>query len=220
MAEGVGVAFAVTAKVLRLDEEPPKPGTWQAERAERHLQAAQAYERRRAQAAAIEESERQLEMNSLRYKFDEESRARLRQLKEESEKYQDSLRRAEEWENREREEQRKKKQEEHTKEQYQLIAFKKAIQTNPMVKEMVRLINEQNGTIESIKIKQDKMECYDISRRLLFSLYYKEYNYPNLNNSQINVLCQYLAGALAQCYQYNVSNPGQLISQKEMHKTW
>jgi len=220
VAEGVGVAFAVTAKVLRLDEEPLKPGTWQAERAERHLQAAQAYERRRAQAAAIEESERQLEMNSLRYKYDAESRDRLRQLKEESEKYQDQLRRTEEWENREREEQRKKKeQEEQTNEQYQLIAFKKAIRTNPMVKEMVRLINERNGTIESIKIMQDKMECYDINRRLLFSLYYKEYNYPNLNNSQINVLCQYLAGALAQRYHYNVSNPGQLISQKEMHET-
>lgn len=102
VAEGVAVAVAVTAKVLRLDEEPPEPGTWQAERAERHLRAAQAYERRKAQTEAIEEYERQLEMNNLQHKFDMESRDRLRQLKEESGKYQESLRRAEEWENRKR----------------------------------------------------------------------------------------------------------------------
>ena len=102
MLEGIAVAVGVTAKVLRLDEEPPKPGTWQAERAERNLRAAQERERRRAQAAEWEEHARQQEMNSLQYKFDEESRDRLRQLKEESEKYQDSQRRAEEWKNRER----------------------------------------------------------------------------------------------------------------------
>ena len=100
VATGVGVAVAVTAKVLRLDEEPPKPGTWQAERAERRsLQAAQYFERK-AKAAATEEYFRQQEMKSLQFKFDEESRDRLRQLKEESEKYQDRLRISEKWENR------------------------------------------------------------------------------------------------------------------------
>ncbi len=100
VATGVGVAVAVTAKVLRLDEEPPKPGTWQAERAERNLRAAQEHERRKREREKFEEYVRQQEMNTLQLKFDAESRDRLRQLKEESEKYKDSLRRSEEWENR------------------------------------------------------------------------------------------------------------------------
>ena len=100
--ERLDVAGTVLDKLLKLDEEPPKPGTWQAERAEKRLKESKQILQYEKDRKAREEYGRQYEMNSLLHKPDAESRDRLRQLKEESEKYQDWLRSAEEYESREK----------------------------------------------------------------------------------------------------------------------
>lgn len=91
-------------------------------------------------------------------------------------------------------------------EEKEIEDFKKKLSNNKFVDEVIKKANELAYEAYYIEVFEDCIEIQDEDEEIIFSLKYKKFEYPDLNDLQMEGMLQYLQENLKLHYEENEDN--------------